>query len=649
MNRFSPFLATLSTFFAVPLIVLVCVAPLRAASAADPVIVVAAATEIALGQHIDILEDSSATLGIDDVSAPPHSSDFYRHPRNSINQGVTRSVFWFRFTLAPTSEGPIAGSEESPTVVRQWLLYLGKQLDYFDSIQVFTKVNRAEKEILNSWEKREFGLFHAQRAGTRDPLYITLDIPQRQGCSLAVYLRIEVESGFFLTPTLFSHQQFTSFSNRLSSFYGMYYGVVLSMIVYNLFHYFFLREKVRLIFISYAAVLALYFFIANELSQTIIPASYLLSTRKFAQFLSLITIIQTAWFTSAFLDTRKTLPLLHLLLIALMGVSAMFIVALPFFPYFTFGKILLDFGTIAVVVGMLTGIVSWYRGFQPARFFVFAWAFFLGGGLIYVFNFKGVFPYPFIGNNAFQAGSAIEMVLLSLAIADRVKYLFDQLQSSQIRRQKQLKALTQQLVRTEERERRRIAAVLHDSIGQTLFAIKWEVQRLLDKCDPDSRSDQRVLSYLDSCIDETRTLNAELYPPELYDLGLSSALSTMAGHFGQKFGLHVEVISSGAPDSDDEELKIVLFRSVSELLNNVAKHAKARQVTIHIGRDNGTIRISVADDGIGFASANQKEFEFSGFGLFFIQERLRGIGGSFEILERSGGGTEVILSAPARD
>lgn len=604
-------------------------------------------TKVAVGPYIEILEDQSGNLKIDDVSSPLYSANFIRHHNTSINQGVTTSVFWFRFALMPAqAEEAYSGGISSTAGTSEWRLYFGKQLDYYDQIEIFTRETDLNTGEHGEWQYKDFGLFHAEQRGIRDPVYIALHLPKTHRRSLNTYMRIEVESGFFLKPLLYSPQEFRTLSNNLSIFYGMYYGIVLSMIIYNLFHYFFLRDKVRLIFISYATVLCIYFFVANELSQTIIPASYLMSTRKLAQFLSLITIIQIAWFTSAFLETKKLVPVLHALLMIIMIISVSLITALPFFPYFTIGKIILDFSTISVLIVMLTGAVSWYRGFPPARFFVLAWMFFLGGGLIYVYNFKGVFPYTFIGNNAFQIGSAIEMILLSLAIADRVKYLFDQLHSAQIHRQEQLNALTQQLVQTEERERRRIAGILHDSIGQTLFAIKWEIQRLFKTYKPDAGANQVVLSYLDTCIEETRSLNAELYPPELYDLGLKTAIDSLADEISQKFDLSVNVSSKTEFKLNSEELKFILYRAVSELLNNIIKHAQAECVDIELSKEADNIQVSVSDDGLGFEYSPDFGSEAAGFGLFSIQERLHSVGGGLKVMKAASGGAEVILVAP---
>ena len=166
-----------------------------AASAENGLTVFPSDSRLALGPYFEIMEDPSGSLSIDDVSDEPYSSTFVRHQSKSINQGVTRSVFWFRFTLLSPSEHPHHQHQVDASDFSEWLLYLGKQLDYFDRVQVFTRVDGSDESPGDEWRRKEFGLFHAQQRGSRDPLYISLQLPQNPEGSLTVYLRIEVESG----------------------------------------------------------------------------------------------------------------------------------------------------------------------------------------------------------------------------------------------------------------------------------------------------------------------------------------------------------------------------------------------------------------------------------------------------------------------
>lgn len=596
-----------------------------------------------LGPYIQILKESPEQLDITDVTSPLYAEKFLVNRSTSINHGVNNSPCWFRFSLTGTEGNHTRRKVDSGWEGSEWLLHLGKNVDYYDEIKVFWKGGDGQPQESTEWHSKTFGMQHAVQSGKRDPLCIRFTLPPGDDQPFTVYMRIMTLSGLFITPILYSPDAYTLFSKKLSLFYGVYYGIVFSMLIYNLFHFFFLRDKVRLIFIMHATTLSIYFLVANELSFAIFPTPYLIATRKIAQLLILVTIALAVYFTTAFLDAKRTAPFLFRLLQIIALISGSLIIALPFCSYSSIGNVILDFSVLAVIVVMSTGCAAWFRGYRPARFFLLAWVFYLGGGLIYVYNFKGVFPFPFIGNNAYQAGSGIEMLLLSLAIADRVKFLFEQLQHAQARRQKQLNDLTQQLVQTEEQERRRIAVVLHDSIGQTLVATKWEVQRL---CNLSKGLDSVAVSYLDSCINETRSLTAELYPQVLYKFGLGAALNVLAEDFTKRFALEIKVGSCEEPVVKSEELRFILYRAVSELLHNVVKHANAKHAEIELLVESGNVIVSVLDDGVGFDYSAEKKTDIEGFGLFSIQERLRHIGGSLEVERPATGGSKITIAVP---
>jgi signal transduction histidine kinase len=227
-----------------------------------------------------------------------------------------------------------------------------------------------------------------------------------------------------------------------------------------------------------------------------------------------------------------------------------------------------------------------------------------------------------------------------------MKFLFDQQNQALIKRQKQLHTLTHQLVQTEERERRHIAGILHDSIGQTLIAINWEVQHLVRTCNSSDDLDSPALSYLASCIKDTRSLTAELYPHELYKFGLGVALQSVAEDFSKRFQLIVKVGSGKEAEEMSEELMFILYRAVSELLNNAVKHANAERVEILLLSEDGNVSVSVQDDGVGFDYSTEQSADITGFGLFSIQERLHRIGGSFKVERPATGGAKVTISAP---
>jgi signal transduction histidine kinase len=217
------------------------------------------------------------------------------------------------------------------------------------------------------------------------------------------------------------------------------------------------------------------------------------------------------------------------------------------------------------------------------------------------------------------------------------------------RSQKQLRLLTSQLSLVEEKERRRIANDLHDSVGQILAFTAREL-KTLKKSSPDRISDAigEVCNQLDQAIKQTRSLSFDLSPSILYDLGLEVALEDLTERFGQERKIQCRFESVPGPKPLAEDVKIFLYRAVRELLINVAKHAHAHAIRILLGKSGGEIYITVEDDGLGFDSS-QLESSLGrpkGFGIFSIRERLGHIGGRLEIESARGKGTKVTLVAP---
>ncbi len=215
--------------------------------------------------------------------------------------------------------------------------------------------------------------------------------------------------------------------------------------------------------------------------------------------------------------------------------------------------------------------------------------------------------------------------------------------------QEALRSLTSELQLAEERERRRIAGDLHDSIGQILALSKWELVRLQKSAPPETAASlNEVANQLDMAVKQARTLSFELSPSVLYDLGFEVALEDLAERFSKERKIKCEFHSSAGREPLPEAVKVLLYRSVRELLINVAKHANATVVSISVDRIGNDLHITVEDNGDGFdvSILNGPSRRPKGFGVLSIQERLRHIGGHFEIQSNNGNGTRVTLVAP---
>jgi DNA-binding NarL/FixJ family response regulator/signal transduction histidine kinase len=214
----------------------------------------------------------------------------------------------------------------------------------------------------------------------------------------------------------------------------------------------------------------------------------------------------------------------------------------------------------------------------------------------------------------------------------------------------QLRALASELTLSEQRERKRLAAVLHDHLQQLLIGAKYRVAILSRSRDDATREEALGIErLLDASISASRSLTSELSPSVLHEGGLPACLEWLGRWMSNRHGLIVDLaIEDGLPPLA-EDVKVLLFESVRELLFNTVKHANVAVARVHVCQVAATeIRIAVSDDGAGFDPAVLKKAGETGggFGLFSIRERLDMLGGRMEIDSSPGQGSRFTLTAP---
>lgn len=218
--------------------------------------------------------------------------------------------------------------------------------------------------------------------------------------------------------------------------------------------------------------------------------------------------------------------------------------------------------------------------------------------------------------------------------------------------QDQLRALATELTLTEQRERKRLATELHDYLAQLLVVMRMKLRQTLLLVNEDRIGLllQEADQVLTQSLDYTRSLVAELTPPNLKEFGLLDALSWLANQM-HRHGLTVTVQEDTGEPGLPEDQAVLLFQSVRELLFNVVKHAEANEARITIAlTDDDRLEIVVEDDGCGFVPSPPPDRGTapSQFGLFSIRERMAAMGGRLNIESAVGSGTRAILTTPYR-
>ena len=212
----------------------------------------------------------------------------------------------------------------------------------------------------------------------------------------------------------------------------------------------------------------------------------------------------------------------------------------------------------------------------------------------------------------------------------------------------QVRHLAQRLIAAQEEERRRVSRELHDGLNQQLAALSFEIGKLRSQVAGDEPAIGERLSELQKraahLIDDTRRMSHELHPSMLEHLGLVAAVRSYCDEEGRRGNVSIRFDPIRPPESIAPETALCLFRVVQEGVRNASKHSGASAVQVTLRSANGSILLAIADNGSGFDPAEDRN---GGLGLISMAERVRAIGGRFNILSNPSEGTRLEVQLPA--
>ena len=220
--------------------------------------------------------------------------------------------------------------------------------------------------------------------------------------------------------------------------------------------------------------------------------------------------------------------------------------------------------------------------------------------------------------------------------------------------QEKLKSLTIQLSKTQETERRELASRLHDGVSQELFVAHLQLnsmeKKLAQQDAAHAREIGRIKEQVQKLIRETRTLTFDLSPPVLYDFGLKEAIEYLADTVEKKHDIAIRARFSGNMDALGDDIKIIVYRNISELIHNTIKHSGAGRIWLLLINAEDWLRVDFQDDGVGFSMEAQQtggcDGGHGGFGFFDIREKLNHLGGYLSVDSSAGQGVSIRMELP---
>jgi signal transduction histidine kinase len=212
-----------------------------------------------------------------------------------------------------------------------------------------------------------------------------------------------------------------------------------------------------------------------------------------------------------------------------------------------------------------------------------------------------------------------------------------------------LLVLSRRVVEVQEKERRHLARELHDEIGQVLSAVSVNLHALKGGRDALAVSQiHESIQMVDLATEQVRNLSLNLRPAMLDDLGLAAAVRWHVDRQARRANFRAHFVVEWLAPILSDDLAIACFRVVQEAVNNVVRHAGARNVWVELRQTDDAIDLSIRDDGIGFdpEAIRWTAVNGGGFGLLSIQERVESLGGRAEIWSQPAGGTHIRASFP---
>jgi len=354
-----------------------------------------------LGPSVEVLEDTGGKMEFDAVRA---ATGFRPVPNMGTNFGFTHSAWWLRFNVSNDT------AETRHILLRQDY----PLIDYLDLW---------EQDLSGQWKHTATGdrtPFATREFAHRDFLF-QLEIPAQS--ERTFYVRGASDGPVDLNFTLYEAHALIGALSREQLAYGVYYGGFLVLVLYNFFIFLIVRDRAFFYYLLYATSYGMYFAIHNGIAfEFLWPNDPAWGNQSLLVMLA-FSLIFGLQFTRTFLDTAGFAAKLDKAAMGLQFLAGLGLFASFFAPY---AALILPLALLTVVVTVLIivmGTLGLIKGYQPARFFMIAWGMFLAGVMIYMLKVFGLLPHNVFTQNGFQVGSLLEMVLLSLALASRLRDL----------------------------------------------------------------------------------------------------------------------------------------------------------------------------------------------------------------------------------
>lgn len=360
-----------------------------------------------LAPYIQYYHDATNVLTYEDVSAPAFDAAFISNQRNLLNLGLTNSTYWLKVRIEYPFINPKFPAE------KRWLFELGRaQLDLAELHWTEEDGNHA---MLAADVREPFSSRAIRHSNSVFPIVANL------GKSKTYYLKVKNGNTIYMPVTLWSEEAFAEKAIVEEFLYGVFFGAMLAMLFYNMFMYFSVRDQSYLYYVLYVSGFTLFNFIELGHGITLFDSGHVTFSKWCQPFLLWFTWIMVIQFTRVFLRTRKNHIVMDFLLRLVSVIIVIHMIISLAIDRASTQIWLSVFSIFVMLMVAVVGFVSWRKGDESARFFFIAWLFGISGGVTYTLVLLSVFSIsPMLVYSA-PFGTLASSILLSFALAFRIK------------------------------------------------------------------------------------------------------------------------------------------------------------------------------------------------------------------------------------
>ncbi len=614
-----------------------------------------------LGQVMYVFEDVRGDANIKEVASPALQASFRQHERDVLNAGYSRSVFWIRLDLEYRPQ-----QQSGP---RLWLLELA--YPPLDHLELYLEDGQGGYQLAR---RTGDALPFASRQIKQNNYLFELRLQPHE--TQRVFLRLESQGSIQAPLTLWAPNAYLEEQPARVYMLGIIYGVLLVMLIYNLFIFLSVRDTSYLYYILYIASFGLYQVSVNGAGIEYFWPDSPWWANAATPFMIGSAALFGCQFARSFLHTAEHSAWMDRALLAMMGCGAVVMLLALTASYALSLRLATYLALLFTVVIFAAGVLAWLRGMRVARYFIIAWSAFLAGGVINTLMVLGYLPNVFLTMYASQIGSALEVGLLSLALADRINAMKEERARILQEAGHKLETLNQELANSNRFKDEFLATVTHELrtpmngvIGSLELMQTVKLDAELAQYQRTAASSARdMMRMVNDILALTELQSGKLYPRrEPFSLrGMFDGLRAQYAPRAEEKGLHfILELNENLPDTLEGDAS-KLTQSLGYLLDNAIKFTTRGSVCVRVGyvapiADCLALRIDVIDTGIGFEvprdvalyqrfhqldGSMTREYGGLGIGLAICRQLVDLLGGSLSHESIPGHGSTFQLSVP---